>query len=177
MNRFLKILYEIGCIKTGNFILKSGKKSDVYVDIRKIISHPDHLLDVSMEISNIAKELPADKICGIPYGGIPLATGASILKEIPMIQIRKKTKDHGMKNLVEGKWQPGDRVILIDDVITTGSSLLEYKEKLEYIGLIVEHVIVFVDRSQEDLDLGCTLHSLVKIDNLEDLKELENYYE
>jgi len=177
MNRFLKILYRIGCIQTGQFTLKSGKVSDVYIDIRKIISFPEHLLDISMEISNIAMQLPYDRICGIPYGGIPLATGASILKEIPMIQIRKKAKAHGMKNLIEGTWNHGDRVILVDDVLTTGSSLLEYKKKLEYAGLVINDVIVFVDRSQEELDLGCNIHSLVKIDNLKELKELEQYYE
>tara|TARA_R110002073_G_scaffold4953_11_gene31457 strand:- start:556 stop:1764 length:1209 start_codon:yes stop_codon:yes gene_type:complete len=138
-------------IKNGSFELKSGEMSNVYIDIKKIISFPSLHLQVCNEI---AKKInpEATIICGTPYGAVSFTSYISITQDIPMIFLRKEPKEYGTKKIIEGMYSEGEKVILIEDVVTTGSSVIEAARKLEENGLVVSQIITIFSRS-ENLNL------------------------
>ena len=141
-------LKDCNIIKHGSFTLKSGEKSDIYVDLRNVISYPQVHEHICQEIiDRIGNPMNSELICGTPYGAISYAAHVSIEKKIPMIFLRKEEKDHGTKKLIEGEYRKGDRVILIEDVITTGSSVFDAAEKLESEGLVVSKIICILSRN------------------------------
>src|SRR6185312_4893643 len=94
----------------------------------------------------ILAALPCDRIAGVPYAALPIGTAVAIETNKPLIYTRKETKTHGLGKQIEGNWQPGERVIIIEDLITTGGSIIQTAEQLRAAGLIVEDVIVLIDR-------------------------------
>ncbi len=144
----IRTLYEIGAIKEGEYILKSGNQSPIYIDMRRIISFPDIYQYV---VDLLAKEidgLESDHIGAVPLAGLPLVSGISILYQRSMIMPRKEKKMHGTAQAIEGVYKNGETVILIDDVITSGSTVLQLIEELKKEGLRVKDVVVFIDREQ-----------------------------
>ena len=120
-------LKTFGCIVEGEFELKNGEISNVYYDIKSIISQPILFKHLCEELINL---LPNELInfrliMGIPYGGLPIASYLSITNNKPLIYPRNKKKEYGTKKLVEGTYRKGQSVVIIDDVITTGGSLKE----------------------------------------------------
>ena len=142
-----KELKKCNVIQHGTFTLKSGEKTNIYIDMRNVISYP-HVHEYICEqiINKIGDISQVDRICGTPYGAISYASNISIMKSIPMIFMRKEEKEHGTKKLIEGEYNPGDRVVLIEDVTTTGSSVFEAAEKLESAGLVVCKIICILSR-------------------------------
>ena len=135
-------------IQCGEFKLKSGDTSNIYINLKNIISYPDLHLKLCNEIAN--KIIPnIDLICGTPYGAVPFASYISITNNIPMIFLRKEQKDYGTNKLIEGEFIKGQKVILIEDVITTGNSVIEAAKKLEENGLIVSQIITVFSRSKD----------------------------
>src|SRR5262245_20610788 len=130
-------LYKIGAIRFGEFKLKSGQTSTIYINLRKIISYPDLLRSVAEAMWNIMKPLQYDLICGVPYTALPIATCLSLEHNIPMIMRRKEKKDYGTKQIIEGEWKQGERSLIIEDVITSGSSVFETANDLEDAGVEV----------------------------------------
>ena len=178
--RNIKALFDLECFKIGNYTLKSGITSPYYLDMRNIISCPSimenfcnhiytKLLIPITEITPI-KDL---HICGVPYAGIPMATILSFKSNIPLLMIRKEPKTYGTKKLIEGLYQKGDKVILIEDVITTGKSLLETIDKIEEEGLEVIGIIAIVDRQQGGVKLlkekGYCVNCMFTIDSIIDI--------
>ena len=144
---FLKSLVDIECVKFGDFTLKSGKKSPIYIDLRNIVSYPKLLSELAGFFEQyISKEI--QRICGVPYAALPMATAVSINTQLPMLIKRKEAKNYGTKKVVEGTYNKGDKVLLIEDVITSGESLLETIAELENEGLIIEQIFVVLDREQ-----------------------------
>ena len=147
-------LHDIGAIKFGTFTLKSGLVSPFYIDLRPIVSYPDILKKLSdllvEELSNISNY---DYICGVPYSGLSFASAASIANDIPMLIKRKERKKYGTKRLVEGSQQPGDHIVLIEDVVSSGASLLETIEDLKAEQLDIAGILVVIDRQQGGTDL------------------------
>ncbi len=141
-------LFEIQAIKFGSFTLKSGLHSPIYLDLRLIISYPGLLTRIAEMMWEKASSLDFDLVCGVPYTALPLATCFSTAHEIPMILRRKETKDYGTKKRVEGVYQKGESCLILEDVMTTGSSILETMTSLREEGLIVRDAIVVVDRQQ-----------------------------
>lgn len=153
-------LVNINIIKYGNFVLKSGEHSEYYVDMKSLVSHPRLVTRI---ITNIYRNLvtkigdnPNYKkeyvICGVPYGGIFFASVLSMISSIPMILLRNSTKDYGTKKLIEGDYV-NKKIILIEDVITTGSSLIECIEKLNNFNIdnsfkSIEQIYVILDRDK-----------------------------
>lgn len=166
-------LAKIGVIKFGEFTLKSGKKSPVYVDMRKVISYPEIMESLTYVMWEKIQEKPFDLLCGVPYGAIPLTTALSLYSHKPMIMLRKETKEYGTKQSVEGAWQRGDQVLLVEDVTTSGASVLAAAQMLEEHGLRARNAVVFLDRDQGAseqlfaqgivLDPVCTLEMAVEI--------------
>lgn len=115
-----------GIIQYGDFVLKSGQKSDIYIDCRRMFENPDMLESVAGYMLEVAPS-EFDYVCGVPYGAVPLATIISVQSEKPLIMLRKERKEHGTKNILEGidikKITPESRCLLVEDVVTTGSSI------------------------------------------------------
>ena len=148
-------LFKQGVVKFGNFTLKSGKQSEIYFDLRQLTSNPVLLTKAVQaymtfdQISTQENLQSFDLVCGVAYTGIPIATIFSHLSGVPMIFRRKESKKYGTKQEIEGTYQAGQRVLLLDDVITSGGSLLETKSALEAVGLIVVEARVLIDRRDD----------------------------
>lgn len=168
-------LLEAGCIKFGEFTLKSGLKSPIYIDLRYIISFPKLLETIGSAYLPLLKELNFKRIAGLPYAAIPIATAVSLQGDYPMIYPRKEVKTYGTKAEIEGEYHAGETVVVIDDLATTGGSKFEAIEKLTGVGLVVKDVVVLVDRqsgAKESLEqAGYNLHAVLTISQLLDYWE------
>jgi uridine monophosphate synthetase len=168
-------LLSAGCIKFGEFTLKSGLKSPIYIDLRQIISHPKLLMAVAQAYLPILANLQFSRIAGLPYAAIPIATAISLAGDYPMIYPRKEVKAYGTKAEIEGEYHAGETVVVIDDLATTGGSKFEAIEKLTGVGLVVKDVVVLVDRqsgAKESLEqAGHSMHAVLTISQLLDYWE------
>ena len=155
----IELLKNHDIIKKGEFKLKSGEISDIYIDFKKVISFPYLHKQICDEIINVINKQyihpssisnlynPPSLICGTPYGAVSYTSYISIKQNIPMIFLRKEQKKYGTKNLIEGNFKQNEKVILIEDVITTGSSVIESAQALEAQGLIISQIIAIFSRS------------------------------
>lgn len=163
-------LYAIQALKFGEFKLKSGALSPFYVDLRVIISYPTILQAIARRILDLLAPLTFQRVAGIPYAGLPIATAVSLAGRFPMIYARKEAKDYGTKRVIEGKFAAGETVVLIDDVITDGASKFEAAEPLLQAGLLVRDFAIFLDREQGGADRlrekGYALHSALRISDV-----------
>lgn len=160
-------LFDIGAIKFGEFKLKSGIISPIYIDLRVIISYPEVLKLLSECMWEQLKQCDFDLICGVPYTALPIATTLSITHNKPLIMHRKEKKDYGTCKMVEGVFKPGQRVVIIEDLITSGASILETVSLLEQEKLVVDEVVVLIDREQGGKrylnEKGYKVHSIFTI--------------
>lgn len=157
----------MGAIKRGTFTLKSGAISPIYVDLRTLIGYPELLEKMADLLYERAKGLQFDQICGVPYSALPIATLISVKHRIPLCIRRKERKAHGTGRLIEGVYKEGDRVLVLEDVVTSGASVMETVKELREAGLIVEDVICFLDREAEGRDMkGIRLHSVITLKEL-----------
>ena len=168
-------LLSAGCIKFGEFTLKSGLKSPIYIDLRQIITYPKLLEQIAKAYLPILSTLQFSRIAGLPYAAIPIATAISLAGNYPMIYPRNEVKTYGTKADIEGEYHAGETVVVIDDLATTGGSKFEAIEKLTGAGLIVKDVVVLIDRqsgAKESLaQAGYSLHAVLTISQLLDYWE------
>jgi orotate phosphoribosyltransferase len=147
-----RALHKIGALKFGVFKLTSGRTSPYYVDLRIIPSFPDVFQRVSdVYVKLIREELGKegfDRIAGIPTAGIPFASLIAYQLKKPFIYIRQLTRLHGRERRIEGLIMPGDRVLLIDDLITTGGSIRKAAQAIRAEGGVVNHALVLLDREE-----------------------------
>ena len=165
-------LLKADCIKFGDFTLKSGLKSPIYIDLRRIISFPTLLENIAQAYMPKLSTLQFSRIAGLPYAAIPIATAISLAGNYPMIYPRKEVKSYGTKAEIEGEYHVGETVVVIDDLTTTGDSKFEAIEKLTGAGLVVKDVVVLVDRqsgAKESLaEAGYTMHAVLTISEMLD---------
>ena len=167
MQQLILDLYEKNIIKFGEFILKSGKKSYIYADVRSAISHPKIFRQICELFYSKIEGLKYDFICGVPYSALTFASGVAYANDIPMLLKRKEVKEYGTKKILEGDYQKGQTCLLIEDVITTGGSILETISVLEEHGLKVIDICTLIDRTQggvENLNSrGYNVHSIMNL--------------
>jgi orotate phosphoribosyltransferase len=163
-------LFDMGVIKFGDFIFKSGIRSNNYVDMRLAISDPDVLQALALFLKDIQQECGATVVCAVPDAAVPVTTALSVITGIPMIMARKQAKDHGTRKMIEGIYAPGQECLIIEDIITTGSSILETINTVETAGLQVKDVVVLVDRQQGGkeniINHGYRLHAVFTLQEL-----------
>ena len=155
--------------------MKSGLQSPIYIDLRQIITYPKLLEQIGAAYLPLLKDLKFDRIAGLPYAAIPIATAISLQGNYPMIYPRKEIKTYGTKAEIEGEYHAGETVVIIDDLATTGGSKFEAIEKLTGAGLIVKDVVVLIDRqsgAKESLkQAGFAMHAVLTIAQLLDYWE------
>jgi uridine monophosphate synthetase len=160
-------LHRIGAVRFGDFVLKDGRHSPFYIDLRVLISQPAVLRRVAIAMLGCAAPLRFNCLAGIPYAGLPIAVAMSLESGRPLVYPRKELKAYGTRRQVEGVFQPGDRALVIDDVVTTGGAKIEAIAPLRDAGLVVEDVLVVVDREQSGertlAAAGLRLHSVLKV--------------
>ena len=168
-------LLAAGCVKFGQFTLKSGLQSPIYIDLRQLVSFPELLNQVGAAYLPILNKLEFNRLAGLPYAAIPIATSVSLLSGWPMIYPRKEVKTYGTKAEIEGLYIPGEQVVVIDDLATTGGSKFEAIEKLTAAGLKVSDVVVLIDRQSgagEALaEAGYQMHAVFTLTGLLDIWE------
>ena len=171
-------LFKTGCIKFGDFLLASGKRSPIYIDLRRVISFPGLFRSVARSYEEIVRGIKFDLIASVPYAALPAGSVVAWQMGVSMIYPRKEVKEHGTGQAIEGSFEPGQIAVLIEDVITTGGSIVTAAEVLRQAGLDLRDVVVLVDREQGgDLkmkEIGLSLHSVLKISEIISILKKQN---
>ena len=148
----IELLKENEVFLEGNFTLSSGKKSNYYINMKKAITEPKILSTISKLISEKVANDDIDKVAGPALGAVPIATAVSLQSDLPLLMIRKEKKGYGTSKLIEGELVEGDNVIVVEDVSTTGGSLLKAIKAIQNNGGNVKRAFVVVDRQEGAID-------------------------
>jgi orotate phosphoribosyltransferase len=161
-------LIACGAVRFGDFTLASGAKSPYYVDIKRASTDPKILREIGEGMGSTASRY--DLVAGMELGAVPIAVAASLASGVPFLIVRKKAKEHGTGSRIEGTFARGQRVLVVEDVTTTGGSSLQAVEVLRSEGLVVDTVLTVVDREQGAAaafaKVGVKLEALVRASEL-----------
>jgi orotate phosphoribosyltransferase len=170
-------LNKIGAIKFGEFTLKSGALSPVYITLRTLISYPDVMEQVAAAYVELLKTLTYDRMGAVPYAAMPIVAAISAANHKPWIYRRKEVKAYGIKVPMEGEHSKGETVVIVDDLISSGASKFETIQPFEAEGLVVHDVVVLLDREQGGDKLlaekGYKLHSVFKMSDILEVLQKE----
>jgi orotate phosphoribosyltransferase len=169
--KMANILYKIDAVKFGVYQLSSGKQSPYYIDLRVIPSFPDAFREIiefySQQITDEIGIKNFDRIAGVPIAGIPFASQIAYNLHKPFLYVRKDIKQHGRERRVEGILISGNKVLLVDDLLTTGLTLKNAVDAVRAEGGVVTDLIVFLDREEGGKQLlennGVKVHALLKV--------------
>ncbi|MFW6071339.1 MAG: orotate phosphoribosyltransferase [Candidatus Bipolaricaulota bacterium] len=168
------LIWESDCLDFGEFTLTSGKKSPYYVDLRMLPSYPElfsRATDLASEYLG-RRTNTFDLLCAVPTGGLPFGTLLAQRIGKPLTYVRKESKSHGEGRKVEGRMAEGDELLLVDDIITTGGSVISAAESVREAGGSVKGVIVLVDRMEgAEKNLEKEGLELLKVANIEPMVE------
>ena len=157
-------MFKIQAIKFGNFKMKSGMMTPVYIDLRVLVSSPKILKQIAREYVKILNKMSFQRMVGLPYTALPIVANIAAINNKPWIYIRKEVKEYGTKKAIEGAYREGEKIVMIDDMVTNGLSKVEALKPLEEFGLKIIDIVVLVDREQggrEHLEkMGYSFHSI-----------------
>ena len=185
VKEFATFLHEKGIIKFGDFTLASGKKSSYYIDLRLVPSYPHEFRKMvkylENEITNDVGLEKFDSIVSVPTGGLVIAAALAIETIKPLIYVRSKPKDYGTSKSVEGKIWEGMKVVMIDDVATTGGSVANAIKSLKEKNIVIDDAYVIVNRMEgadKTLEeLGVKTHSILNILQITEMLYEQNMIE
>ena len=171
VKEFATFLYKNGIIKFGDFTLTSGKSSSYYIDLRLVPSYPHQFRKMIKNLQNLIIEKTGldnfDSLASVPTGGLVITSALAIEIVKPLIYVRNKPKEHGAAKSIEGKISAGMKIVMVDDVMTTGTSVLNGIKQLKETGLSVSDVYVVINRlegADKALDdIGVQIHQLTDI--------------
>ncbi|MBI2416811.1 MAG: orotidine-5'-phosphate decarboxylase [Ignavibacteriales bacterium] len=168
---FIVSMFEAGVLKFGSFTLKSGITSPFYLNLRQFISYPDLMQGISRLLADVLPPaLQYERIAGVPYTGIPLASALSLHLNKPLIIPRKEEKAYGSKDAIMGEYSQGDRCLLVEDLVTSGESILETRQQMIDNGLNPIAGVVLVDRRAVKDDFakntGLPLYAVTNIEEI-----------
>lgn len=176
--QFALTLFDIGAVKLGKFKLHSGKSSYIYLDLRVLVSFPDALRQAAAVYQTVLAPLQYDLLAAAPMAGLPLGTALCLAVNKPLIYPRKTAKSYGTGKSIEGVYAVGETAVIIDDLITSGDSILEAIVPLKAAGLRVQDAVVLIDRQQGGVQTlqqaGYTLHAAMTLTYLLDVLEAHN---
>ncbi len=176
--QLIKKLYQIGAIKFGDFTLRSGLQSPIYIDLRLIVSYPKLLEEIAEKMWDAVSSHSFDRVCGVPYTALPIATALSLKQNVPMVMRRKEAKNYGTKKIIEGVVTPGENCLVVEDLVTSGLSVFETVTPLEEEGLKVTDIVVLLDRQQGGKknieNKGYRLHSLFTLSDVLNTLQQDN---
>ena len=174
-----RALWDSGAVQFGNFNIGATLASPIYVNGCRIISNPRSLRRVGELLTEETRTLtgmlhpqlsPFELVAGVPMGGLHLATAFSLTADLPLIYPNPKARNHEMYEEIEGVYYPGQTVLLVDDLITGGSSVIETAETLRSAGLMVRDAVVLLDRQagggQRLHEHGIQLHAVLTVESL-----------
>ncbi len=178
MHQVIQDLFKIGGLKFGSFTLKSGIESPIYIDLRILVSHPTVMKSVAKEYAKLLENLAYDRIAGVAYAALPIASAISLELEQPWMYARKELKGYGTNKQIGGEFHAGETIVVADDMVTDGESKLEAIKLFEAAGCTVKDVVILLDRDQggkERLaEKGYVLHSVMTLtDALAHLRDIE----
>ena len=182
VKEFATFLYQNEAIKFGDFTLTSGKKSSYYVDLRIVPSFPHQFRKMIKSLQNLVSENIGfdnfDCLASVPTSGLVIASALALEIVKPLIYVRNKPKEHGTGKAIEGKLRKGMRVVLVDDVATTGISLVNTIKTLRESGAIVTDACVIINRFEGSTDLlnkeNVKLHEITNVIEITNLLNKEN---
>ena len=148
LEAFALTLFDIKAIQIGKFRLHSNLKSRFYLDLRILVSHPAALRQAAAVYRSVLENLQFDLLAAPPLTGLPLGTAVSLDMNVPMIFPRKTAKSYGTGKEIEGTWKVGQRAVIIDDVVTSGDSIVQAIVPLKAAGLQVTDSVVLIDREE-----------------------------
>ena len=177
VKEFAIFLYKNNIIRFGNFTLASGKNSSYYVDLRLIPGYPHQFREMIKNLQNLIVEKTGlddfDCLASVPTGGLVVTSALAIEIVKPLIYVRSKPKEHGTTKSIEGKISAGMKVVMVDDVVTTGTSVLNGINQLKEAGLLVSDLYVIINRlegADKALnDIGVQIHQLTDILEITDI--------
>ncbi len=141
-------LFDIGAVRLGQFKLHSGQLSPIYLDLRLLVSYPEALRQATAVYRAILEKLTFDRLVGTPLAGLPIGTAVALEMNRPLIYPRQRAKSYGTGKLIEGTWEKGETAVILDDLITSGDSILQTANILEEAGLNTSDAVVLIDRQQ-----------------------------
>lgn len=175
--KIAQALVDANVMKFGKFVLASGRESPVYVDIRVVPSYPKSFQTVIDELSNLIENLGIDVIAGAETAGIPLAAAIALKLKKPMVYVRKRPKGYGTDSKIEGVLNKGQKVILIDDMMTNGGSKIKFIDGVRATSAEIEHIAIVLDREQGGKELldenGVKVNALITLRNMLDYMKQE----
>jgi len=136
----------------GDFVLSSGQRSKYYLDKWRFETDPALLREIAKALATLLPDPAPDRLAGVELGGVPLATALALETNLPYLIVRRQAKGYGTAKEVEGVWNPGERVVLIEDVLTTAGQAIHAAQCLTRLGLRVARVIYVIDRGEGAAD-------------------------